>query len=222
LPTTQEQTRDNNTCPIKQFFVRMPIELAASGAGPRPEAFVFAQATVSTSATGNQRKVAPSSFSALTVLHGGARPSNESFDRNRTVVSCDARPDFRRSRQRDSSSRGNSPLWWPRTGQCGEMRCRHQQPSGYLPPCNLCTFMALGMRALAVRGGLSGVDRLSCFARRRLDQNHGRRRQFARPPGFPMISRSVRQDGAKRLFPSLGHCPCHCPSCPHQWHRYFS
>ena len=38
LPTTQEQTRDNNNaCPIKQFFVRMLIELAASGQPP-PEA----------------------------------------------------------------------------------------------------------------------------------------------------------------------------------------
>jgi hypothetical protein len=152
-----------------------------------PEAFVFAQAIVSTSATGNQRKVVPSSFSALTALHGGARSSNESFDRNRTVVSCDARPDFRRSRQRDSSSGGNSPLCWPRTGQCGEMRCRHQQSQRLSASMqSLHIYGSWHEGVLAVRGGLSGADRLLCFAKASRSRTMAGVVSSRRPPGFPM------------------------------------
>ncbi len=53
----------NNACPINQFSVWMPIELAASRQ-PSPEAS-SSPATVSASMTGNRRKVVPSSFSAL-------------------------------------------------------------------------------------------------------------------------------------------------------------
>jgi hypothetical protein len=62
----------------------------------------------------------------------------------------------------------------------GEMLCKHQQPlrlSASAQSLHIDGSWREGVPA--VRGGLSGADRLLCFARSLQIQNQGRRRQFA-------------------------------------------
>src|SRR6202051_3373854 len=86
------------------------------------------------------------------------------------------------------------------------MRCKHQQPLRLSASAqSLHIYGSWREGVLAVRGGLSGADRLLCFARRppdpapwpALSARAGR-------PAFLSVSRWVRQDGAKSLLPSLG------------------
>src|ERR1700686_2279225 len=88
----------------------------------------------------------------------------------------------------------------------GEMRRKHQQPLQLSASAqSLHIYDSWREGVLAVRGGLSGVDTLLCFARRPPDPAPWPALSVrASRPAFLLVSRWVRQDGAKRLLPSLG------------------
>src|ERR1700733_9947539 len=89
------------------------------------------------------------------------------------------------------------------------MRCKHQQPLRLSASArSLHIYGSWSEGVLAVRGGLSGADRLLCFARRPPGPALWLASSVrASRPAFLLVSRWVRQDGAKHLLPSFDYCP---------------
>src|ERR1700678_1859461 len=91
----------------------------------------------------------------------------------------------------------------------GEMRCKHQQPLRLSASAqSLHIYGSWREGVPAVRGGLSGADRLLRFARKPPNPEPRPASSVrANRLAFLLVSRWGRQDGAKHLLPSFDYCP---------------